>query len=76
MFIIAVISFAMMVWGGYQTYKISKYEFENRSEGGVVGFKSFNSAIGHRVKRSLFVSMFMIGLIIFMIDLIIWFHVQ
>ena len=33
--------------------KLNKYEFENRSGGGVVGFKTYKDSVAHNRKRSL-----------------------
>ena len=43
-----------MIWrAGKWTVKLDKYEFENRSEGGVVGFKTYEDSVVHQSKRTL-----------------------
>ena len=44
-------------------YNLSKYEFENRSEGGVVGFKDYKSSIAHNFKLSLSKGLMIAGVI-------------
>jgi hypothetical protein len=43
-----------MIWrAGKWTVKLDRYEFENRSEGGVVGFKTYEDSVVHQSKRTL-----------------------
>ncbi|HRE45314.1 MAG TPA: hypothetical protein PKY87_15265 [Terricaulis sp.] len=37
----------------YWKYRLDKYEFENRTDGGVVQFRNFGAAQFHRVQRVL-----------------------
>lgn len=45
---LGVLLFAFTLW--FQ-YKLDRYEFENRSVGGVVGFKSYWASVWHQEKR-------------------------
>jgi hypothetical protein len=65
-----IIGIVLMAVGGYQIYKLSKYEFEHRTGGGAVEFKTFNSAIGHTIKRTIFVLILCAGVFIFLFQLV------
>ncbi len=45
-----ILGLLLYIIAGRMKYKASKYEFENRTGGGVVGFDSFESANKHQNK--------------------------
>ena len=51
---IAVIAFGFFVFvkGGFITQEIRKYEFENRTDGGVVKFKDYDASVAHNRKKT------------------------
>ncbi len=52
-----VLAVAILAAAFYWKYRLDKYEFENRTDGGVVQFRDFGAAQFHRFQR------FLIGIV-------------
>ncbi len=48
-----LLALAVLAAAFYWKYRLDKYEFENRTDGGVVQFRSFGAAQFHRFQRML-----------------------
>lgn len=55
----------LLVYGKWWQRRLRKYEFENRSDGGVIGFKSFGDAEAHKWKHRIADFVGGIGIILF-----------
>ena len=49
----------------YLSYRLRKYEFENRTDGGVIQFKSFRAATGHGLSKRFVNLVSVLGALIF-----------
>jgi hypothetical protein len=50
--LLIIAGFGFVFLSFYIKYRLKKYEFENRTDGGVVLFKSFGASIGHKYSKS------------------------
>ena len=48
---IVAFGFFVIVKGGFITQEIRKYEFENRTDGGVVKFDNYEASVAHNRKQ-------------------------
>ncbi len=48
---IVALGFFVIVKGGFITQEIRKYEFENRTDGGVVKFENYEANVAHNRKQ-------------------------
>lgn len=69
----------LIAWGFYLTFKVGqanremrKYEFEHRTDGGVVQFKNFEDAEKHEQKKKNKDSMFVFAQVILLIGIFIF----
>lgn len=65
--IITLVSIYLLFWSIKTSRKLQKYEFENRSPGGVVEFENFKDSIKHEQKKIVIqftVGIGMVGLVV------------
>ncbi len=59
---VLLLGLAMFLGALFWNHRLRRYEFENRTVGGVVQFKSYGASLAHRFQRSLLVLVGVTGL--------------
>ena len=63
-FLIIIVCIAVFIKSFKEIYKMSKYEFKNRTEGGAVKFRSFEDSIKHNGKMMLYSVLLLASLLV------------
>lgn len=72
-FIVLAISGIIFAICCYKGYKLKKYEFENRTDGGVVQFDSFGASVRHNLMERFVWVVGCIAILVFLLEIITWF---
>jgi hypothetical protein len=68
-FMVTVSALILAVGSGYKLYRMSKYEFENRTVGGVIEFRSYGAAKAHFFVKGVLRLVLVVSIIAFLLGM-------